>query len=254
MTSEVSTRKYQLKTTAESYFTGLRRKKFSEIPFCENIVFRAPIAAGGSGKPIHGKKDLFEKWWKGLEPALDGMQISIVDHFYNGPLTAIAVKADIFIAAMGATLRTIDYFIINDDGKITEQENHFDASAMKSFIHHICLRCKSFEVTKDFYQVKLGWPVVVDNPELIIFLAGSVFIAFKKADPREKEFTSFSPFEIGLDHVAITCETEDELISFTNKLDEAGILNTGIKTDAVLGKKYVAFKDPDKIQWEYYMK
>jgi catechol 2,3-dioxygenase-like lactoylglutathione lyase family enzyme len=155
---------------------------------------------------------------------------------------------------MGATLRAADRFVINNDGKIIEQENHFDASPMKSYIHHIGLRSIDFDVTKDFYQNKLGWKLVMDKPELIIFLTGSVFIAFKKADPRDKQFTKFSPFEIGLDHIAITCETEEELYEFTKKITNVGVENTGVKLDETLNKLYVAFKDPDRIAWEFYMK
>jgi len=36
-------------------------------------------------------------------------------------------------------------------------------------------------------------------------------------------------------------------------LPEASIENTGVKTDETLGKRYVAFKDPDRISRELYM-
>jgi catechol 2,3-dioxygenase-like lactoylglutathione lyase family enzyme len=121
-------------------------------------------------------------------------------------------------------------------------------------IHHICLRSRNFDVTKNFYQNILGFPLVIDTPELIIFSGASVFIAFKKADPRDKQYSTFSPFEVGLDHIAITCESEDELHRFAKGLADAGVENTGVKTDAALNKLYVAFKDPDRIQWEFYMK
>ena len=123
-----------------------------------------------------------------------------------------------------------------------------------SGIHHICLRSTNFDVTKNFYQNILGFPLVIDTPELIIFSAASVFLAFKKANPRNNEFSSFSPFEVGLDHIALTCESEDELHRFAKGLADAGVENTGVKMDSALNKLYVAFKDPDRIQWEFYMK
>lgn len=254
MEDKSANRKSQLKLTAETYFNALRNKTFFDIPFSDDIIFRAPIAPGGSANPIHGKEALLEKWWKPLEPALEGIQIKVIDHYYNDSLSGIAAKADISIAALGITLRTIDTFIINDEGKITEQENHFDASAMKSFIHHVGLRCNDFGVTKNFYQNLLGWQLVMDSPDLIIFLAGSVFVAFKQANPRDRQYSIFSPFEIGLDHIALTCETEEDLHRFTKVLTDAGVENTGVKTDITLNKLYVAFKDPDRIQWEFYMK
>jgi len=121
-------------------------------------------------------------------------------------------------------------------------------------VHHIGLRSTNFDVTKKFYTDIIGWPVVVDTPDLIIFATGSVFIAFKKAEPREKQYSVFSPFEVGLDHIALTCESEEELNRFANGLADAGVENTGVKTDPALNKLYVAFKDPDRIQWEFYMK
>lgn len=246
--------KEQLKKISESYFQALRDKDFSAIPFSDEIVFRAPLAPGGSGNPIKGKKELFEKWWKPLEPALDGAQIKVIDHYYNDSLTEIVTKVEFYIAVLGATLRAADRFIINDEGEIAEQENHFDASPMKDYIHHICLRSVDFNTTKKFYGDTLGWKLVMDKPDLIIYLTGSVFVAFKKAEPRDKQYSTFSPFEVGLDHIAITCETEDELHQFTKKITEAGVENTGVKLDGTLNKLYVAFKDPDRIAWEFYMK
>ena len=62
-----------------------------------------------------------------------------------------------------------------------------------------------------------------------------------------------APFNIGLDHVALACETEEELHRVAKELSDAGVENTGVKLDETLQKNYVAFKDPDRIQWEFYM-
>ena len=120
-------------------------------------------------------------------------------------------------------------------------------------VHHIGLRSTDFNVTKNFYTDIIGWPLVVDTSDLIIFATGSVFIAFKKAEPRDKQYSVFSPFEVGLDHIALTCETEEELNRFAKGLADAKVENTGVKLDDALNKLYVAFKDPDRIQWEFYM-
>jgi catechol 2,3-dioxygenase-like lactoylglutathione lyase family enzyme len=120
-------------------------------------------------------------------------------------------------------------------------------------IHHICLRSTDFNLTKNFYRDIIGFSVLVDAPELLIFALGNIVLAFKKSDPRDKKYSSFSPFEVGLDHIAIASQTEEELHRFTKGLVDAGVENTGVKTDPVLNKLYVAFKDPDRIQWEFYM-
>ncbi len=116
-------------------------------------------------------------------------------------------------------------------------------------IHHINLRCSDLQATKDFYQNVIGFPIALETDNLFAFPVGGVFIVFKKADDN----TRFNPFTIGTDHIAITCETEEELSRAAKGLSDAGVENTGVKLDPTLQKKYVAFKDPDRIQWEFYM-
>ncbi len=116
-------------------------------------------------------------------------------------------------------------------------------------IHHINLRCKDMAVTKDFYQNIIGLPVALDTPEILGFVAGGVFVVFKKADAN----TRFNPFTIGMDHLAFACETEEELHRFAKGLANLNVENTGVKLDETLQKLYVAFKDPDRIQLEFYM-
>ena len=53
--------------------------------------------------------------------------------------------------------------------------------------------------------------------------------------------------------MALACENERELERVAAALSQAGVENTGVKLDETLGKKYVAFKDPDRIAWEFYM-
>ena len=116
-------------------------------------------------------------------------------------------------------------------------------------IHHINLRCSDLEAAKNFYQDTIGFPVVIQTTELFAFPVGNVFIVFKKAEDN----AHFNPFTIGTDHIAIACETEEELNRVAKGLQDAGVENTGVKTDPVLQKQYVAFKDPDRIQWEFHM-
>ncbi len=118
--------------------------------------------------------------------------------------------------------------------------------------HHIALRCTDMEVTKKFYRDTLGFTLALDTPDIIGLLAGPVIVAFKKADA-ETSKDVFNPFNIGLDHIALACETEEELQRVAKELTIAGVENTGVKLDETLQKNYVAFKDPDRIQWEFYM-
>jgi hypothetical protein len=121
-------RREQLQAVAEGYFEALRRKNFSAIPYDDRVTLRAPLTPGGVHQPLVGKEVLRIQWWQPLEPALEGVQINIFDHYINESLTSIVTEAEIKITVVvpPATLRVADRFTVNEDGRIVEQENHFD--------------------------------------------------------------------------------------------------------------------------------
>ena len=120
-------------------------------------------------------------------------------------------------------------------------------------IHHLALRCTDLERSRRFYAEILGFPVVLDAPNIFIFLAGSSAVAVRGPEADTAQGDEFSPFRVGLDHVALACPDEAELERVALALSGAGVENTGVKLDEVLGKRYVAFKDLDRIAWEFYM-
>ena len=125
---EVSSRTEQLRAAAEAYFEGLRRKDFSAIPFDDHVSLRAPLCPGGVHRPVKGKEAVRAQWWQPLEPALEGVEVKVLDYYFNESLTGIITEAEVTIRATNppATLRVADRFNVNEQGKITEQENHFD--------------------------------------------------------------------------------------------------------------------------------
>lgn len=120
-------------------------------------------------------------------------------------------------------------------------------------VHHIALRSADFERSRKFYTETLGFQVVKEVPGLFLFLAGGTAFGVRGPGEASSEGDQFSPFRVGLDHVALACEDEAELERVAAALQEAGVENTGVKLDETLGKRYVAFKDPDRIAWEFYM-
>jgi catechol 2,3-dioxygenase-like lactoylglutathione lyase family enzyme len=120
-------------------------------------------------------------------------------------------------------------------------------------IHHIGLRVSDYARAKIFYTVTLGFPVLVELPNLIIFAAGLTGVAIRGPAAQTREGDRFDPFRVGLDHIALGCVDEAELVRVAEALTDAGVDNTGVRVDDALGKKYVAFKDPDRIAWELYM-
>jgi hypothetical protein len=126
--SDREQRRNQLVAVAEDYFEALRQKDFSAIPYDQKVTLRAPLTAGGVNHPLEGVDALRTEWWEALTPALSGIKIKVLDHYLNDSLTAIITEAEIIIHALPSpvTLRVADRFTVNEQGKIIEQENHFD--------------------------------------------------------------------------------------------------------------------------------
>ena len=120
-------------------------------------------------------------------------------------------------------------------------------------VHHVSLRSTNLERSKRFYTEVLGFPVLLDSASIVVLAAGSTAIGLRAPDAKTPGGDVANPFRPGLDHVALTCEDERELARVAAALSQAGVENTGVKLDETLGKKYVAFKDPDRIAWEFYM-
>jgi catechol 2,3-dioxygenase-like lactoylglutathione lyase family enzyme len=92
-------------------------------------------------------------------------------------------------------------------------------------IHHISLRVSDFERARCFYIETLGFPVALEQENLVIFLAGNTAVGIRPA----LESGEFRPLRTGLDHLALTCEDESELERVAVALTDAGIENTGVK-------------------------
>lgn len=123
-----------------------------------------------------------------------------------------------------------------------------------SGIHHVVLRVTDLERSKIFYNETLGFKNVMETPGLFIFMAGSTAVGILGPTHETSSTDVFSPFRVGLDHLSFVCDSEEELSRVAAELEDNGIWNTGVKVDKTLGKKYVAFKDPDRISLEFYMK
>ena len=122
---ETITRTALLHEIARDYvIKGLGAKNFDVIPYDENVSLRAPLTAGGVWQPIIGKENLRNEWWAPL-PSLIG-KTTFIESFVNENETAVAVEFHCEILNPSCTLRIVDCFIVNEEGKITEQENFFD--------------------------------------------------------------------------------------------------------------------------------
>ena len=135
----------------------------------------------------------------------------------------------------------------------TESEMGMSINIKTSGAHHIALRSTNLERSKRFYTETLGFSIIKETPELFLFSAGNTAFGVRGPATDTVSGDKFNPHRVGLDHIALACEDETELERVAAALTEAGVENTGVKLDETLGKRYVAFKDPDRIAWEFYM-
>lgn len=115
----------QLHELARAYvLDGLGKGNFDVIPYAENVTLRAPLCPGGCGVPLEGRANLREKWWAPLPQLVAGVEV--LDTYVNCELTAVTVEFLCHIRQPACTLRVVDRFKVNADGRITDQENFFD--------------------------------------------------------------------------------------------------------------------------------
>ena len=120
-------------------------------------------------------------------------------------------------------------------------------------VHHVALRSTDLARSRVFYVERLGFVPLLETPGILIVAAGQTAFAIRAPGDTTAAGDTFDPFRVGLDHVALACTDLSELHRVASALTGWGIENTGVKTDDVLGKDYVAFRDPDGIKWELYM-
>ena len=121
----LTSREELLHQVAEDYVTkGLGAKNFDAIPYDEDVELRAPLCPSGSERPLKGKENLRTQWWAPLPGLVGG--VKIMDSFVNKDHSAVTVEFHCEIINPVCTLRIVDRFIVNDEGKIISQENFFD--------------------------------------------------------------------------------------------------------------------------------
>jgi hypothetical protein len=63
-------------------------------------------------------------WFASLWPVLGSTHV--FEHYFNQDLTVIATRADIEVMDPPSRIRVTDRFRITSQGKIIQQENHYD--------------------------------------------------------------------------------------------------------------------------------
>jgi glyoxylase I family protein len=124
-----------------------------------------------------------------------------------------------------------------------------------SGLNHIILTVSNVERSRAFYGDLLGFPVMVieeDPDKSFFFESGGVqFFFFPSRQPIPND--RFSEFRIGLDHLSFNASSKEALQELADQLIAAGVETKGVEQFRPTGNWYVAFRDPDNIQLEYWL-
>jgi glyoxylase I family protein len=117
-------------------------------------------------------------------------------------------------------------------------------------LNHIIVTISDTARSRAFYGDLLGFDVQ-DISDGFCFACGGITLFFFPSNhplPNDR----FDEFRIGLDHLAFTAPGEVALRALADRLIAAGIETKGVETYHT-GNRYVAFRDPDHIQLEYWL-
>ena len=117
-------------------------------------------------------------------------------------------------------------------------------------LNHIILTISDTARSHAFYGDLLGFDIH-DIADGFCFDCGGVTL-FCFPSNRHSPDDRFDEFRIGLDHLAFTAPSEAALQTLAQKLIAAGYETQGVETYHT-GNRYVAFRDPDHIQLEYWL-
>jgi glyoxylase I family protein len=119
-------------------------------------------------------------------------------------------------------------------------------------LNHIILTVSDPTRSQAFYRDLLGFETTQEPDGGFYFSVGDVTLIFY-ASRQPVSGDRFSEFRIGLDHLSFTASDREALDALAAKLISAGVDTKGVECFESTGNWYVAFRDPDNIQLEYWL-
>jgi glyoxylase I family protein len=119
-----------------------------------------------------------------------------------------------------------------------------------SGLNHIIMTIKDPKVSQAFYGKLLGFEITSIADGFFFVTGGVTIFFFPSNQPIQGD--RFNEFRIGLDHLSFTAPSELALQSLADRLQASGVATKGVETYHT-GNRYVAFRDPDNIQLEYWL-
>lgn len=123
---------------------------------------------------------------------------------------------------------------------------------MSTGLHHIILTVKDPAKSLPFYRDVLGFETTEEADGTFWFMADGVTIYVY---PPRKPIAAdrFNEERIGLDHLSFTAPDKGWLDALAAKLIGAGVETKGVECFEASGNWYIALRDPDNIQLEYWL-
>ena len=136
-------------------------------------------------------------------------------------------------------------------------------------LHHVAIRVQDPDRSRVFYENVLGlsfmeiplgsdftnaWRGSPSEGSLLATQAGDTFVILEPPLDGTPDGDRFSERRIGVDHLAFGVEDPATLEELVVLLRAEKVETAGVEHDPVLDKDYVCFRDPDNVQWEFYMR
>jgi len=119
-----------------------------------------------------------------------------------------------------------------------------------SGLNHIIMTIKDVKISQAFYGDLLGFEIKAIADGFFLMTGGVAIFFFSSNHPIPDD--RFNEFRIGLDHLSFSAPSEAALQSLAAQLQASGVETKGVETYHT-GNRYVAFRDPDNIQLEYWL-
>lgn len=123
-------------------------------------------------------------------------------------------------------------------------------------VSHLSLSVRDLDASLGFYRDALQLPVLREPYDGVVFDGRQAMVlvgrtALSLQEHRGNDGRGFDPLRVGLDHLAFDIGDREHLRTWADRLDRAGIQNSGV-TEVPGWGAMVELRDPDGIQLELF--
>jgi catechol 2,3-dioxygenase-like lactoylglutathione lyase family enzyme len=120
-------------------------------------------------------------------------------------------------------------------------------------IHHVVLTVSDPTRSAAFYEKILGVKAFPGDQKVKCISCASFLLCLQSPPNQPLPNDRFDENRLGLDHIGFSVGSHQQLVDLFVVLQELGVATAGIEFDPDGEGEYVAFRDPDNIQVEFYV-